>query len=190
MDEQLKKVFSSNLKRLLSSRGKNQADMAKHMKISSATASDWCNGKKIPRADKLQSLCSWLSCDLDSLMGTGIFEDEMHEKYNNDLFKWIFADYGYDAYEVFFKFIELPIAKQDAIINYVRFLAAEENLDEYMLTNEELEYMIDYDYGFRTDWMSATKENVQTSVDIMKSIERKYAKLENKRKSAKDTSDN
>lgn len=69
MDEKIRTLFSANLKRLLSSRGKNQADMCKYMKISSATASDWCNGKKIPRTDKLRSLCTWLDCELDDLIG-------------------------------------------------------------------------------------------------------------------------
>ena len=190
MDEKLKKVFSSNLKRLLSSRGKTQADMVKYMNISSATASDWCNGKKIPRADKLQSLCSWLSCDLDSLMGTGVFCDEMHEHFNNDVFAWIYSDYGYDAYEVFFKFIELPKTKQEAILNYIRFLAAEDNLDEYMLNDNELSYMVDYQIGYRTQKWSATKENAKFSVDVMRSIESKYTMLEKKHQSSEDTNDN
>lgn len=69
MDEKLLMLFSSNLRDLLSECNKSQADMCKYMKISSATASDWCNGKKMPRADKLQSLCSWLGCNLDELIG-------------------------------------------------------------------------------------------------------------------------
>lgn len=68
MDEQLRTIFSNNLKYLLARHGKTQADMCKHMKISSATASDWCNSKKMPRADKLQSLCSWLDCELSDLI--------------------------------------------------------------------------------------------------------------------------
>ena len=68
MDEQLRTIFSNNLKRLLARPGKTQSDMCKYMKISSATASDWCNSKKMPRADKLQSLCSWLDCELSDLI--------------------------------------------------------------------------------------------------------------------------
>lgn len=69
MDEQLKIIFSQNLKTLLENNGKTQADMCKYMGISSATATDWCNKKKMPRADKLQTLCSWLNCELGDLIG-------------------------------------------------------------------------------------------------------------------------
>ena len=68
MDEQLRKSFSANLKKALRNEGKTQSDMAKYMKISTATASDWCNGNKMPRADKLQSLCNWLHIGLQDLL--------------------------------------------------------------------------------------------------------------------------
>lgn len=68
MNEELKKIFSENLRRLLSERNKTQADLCRYMSVSSATASDWCNGKKIPRADKLQNICTWLHCDLSDLL--------------------------------------------------------------------------------------------------------------------------
>lgn len=69
MEENIRLLFASNLKSLLAKNEKTQADMVKYMKISSATASDWCNGKKIPRTDKLQSLCAWLDCELGDLIG-------------------------------------------------------------------------------------------------------------------------
>ena len=68
MDEKLKKTFGENLRRLLSERGKTQADVCRRLKVSSATASDWANGKKIPRADKLQIICAWLGCELSDLL--------------------------------------------------------------------------------------------------------------------------
>lgn len=68
MDENLKMVFGKNLKRLLAERDKSQADLCRRMGVSSATASDWANGKKIPRADKLQTICTWLGCELSDLL--------------------------------------------------------------------------------------------------------------------------
>lgn len=68
MDEQLRKRFAKNLKAALEHEGKTQADMAKYMHVSTATASDWCNGNKMPRADKLQSLSNWLSIELADLL--------------------------------------------------------------------------------------------------------------------------
>lgn len=68
MDEKLKMTFGKNLRRLLSENDKTQADLCRRMKVSSATASDWANGKKIPRADKLQTICMWLGCELSDLL--------------------------------------------------------------------------------------------------------------------------
>lgn len=67
MEENFRKAFSRNLKYYMAREGKSQADMVKYMKVSSATASDWCNERKIPRADKLQSLCNWLGITLSEL---------------------------------------------------------------------------------------------------------------------------
>ena len=68
-EKELKEIFSANLRRLLLEHDKSQADLRRYMGVSSATASDWCNGKKIPRADKLQSICTWLQCDMSELLG-------------------------------------------------------------------------------------------------------------------------
>ena len=68
MDEKLKKLFSKNLVNQLLAHGETQASMTRYMKISSATASDWCNGRKMPRVDKIQALCSWMGIELSDLL--------------------------------------------------------------------------------------------------------------------------
>lgn len=82
MDEELKKIFAGNLKRWLQERDKSQVELAKYMKVSSPTVSDWVNGKKMPRADKLQSISNWLSIDLsDLLMNKGDNSPEQDSPY-------------------------------------------------------------------------------------------------------------
>jgi len=68
MEDKLKAIFADNLKRWLQKRNKSQVDLAKRMNVSSPTVSDWVNGKKMPRADKLQSIANWLSIDLTDLL--------------------------------------------------------------------------------------------------------------------------
>ena len=67
-DEEYKKVFSKNLLHFLEINGKNQADLCKYIGVSSATVSDWCNGKKMPRMDKIQSICNWLHIEKSDLL--------------------------------------------------------------------------------------------------------------------------
>lgn len=67
-NDELKNSFSKNIAYWLEKRGKTQADLYKRMEVSSATASDWCNGKKLPRTDKMVEIASWLMIELSDLL--------------------------------------------------------------------------------------------------------------------------
>lgn len=67
-DNDLRKVFSENLKRLLLERDKTQADLSRYMHVSTATAANWCNGKIMPRIDKIQSICNWFCIEKSDLL--------------------------------------------------------------------------------------------------------------------------
>ena len=71
-DEQ-KKIFSSNLKKQLSLHNKTQSDIVNDLHITSSTVSDWVNGKKYPRMDKVQLLADYL----------GILKSNLTEKIEN-----------------------------------------------------------------------------------------------------------
>ena len=85
-DQELKELFGRRLKYWLSVRGYKQADLCERFGVSSATASDWCNGKKMPRADKLNALASWLGIELSDLMQdlAGGISYHQNEYYIND----------------------------------------------------------------------------------------------------------
>jgi transcriptional regulator with XRE-family HTH domain len=68
MDEDLRRIFSENLNYWLERRGKTQADLYKKMAVTSATASDWCNGKKTPRVDKIVDIAIWLMIEVTDLI--------------------------------------------------------------------------------------------------------------------------
>lgn len=68
MDDKVKSVFAENLRRLLKKHDLKQADIARYMGVSSATVSDWCNGRKVPRMDKISWLASWLSVNVSDLI--------------------------------------------------------------------------------------------------------------------------
>lgn len=81
--EELKTIFSKNLNYWLECRGKTQADLYKKTGVSSATASDWCNAKKIPRTDKIVEIARWLMIEIGDLL----YEKE---KSPNELDKIVF----------------------------------------------------------------------------------------------------
>lgn len=61
-------VFSDNLDQLLAKQEKTQADLARYMKVSTATASDWCNAHKMPRVDKIKAIANWLHVSMGDLL--------------------------------------------------------------------------------------------------------------------------
>ena len=54
-----KEIFSINLKRLMEQKGVSRQDLSKVLGVSYFTISDWVNGKKYPRMDKVEMLASY-----------------------------------------------------------------------------------------------------------------------------------
>ena len=79
MSDNAREIFVKNLRYLMDARGITQADICRELDVSSATASDWCTGKKFPRIDKLQRLADLLGVRLSTLTSeTGLqdYEDQ------------------------------------------------------------------------------------------------------------------
>lgn len=54
-----KKIFAKNFNYYLSINKKNQANIVEDLNITASTVSDWANGKKYPRVDKMQLLADY-----------------------------------------------------------------------------------------------------------------------------------
>ena len=68
-----KEIFSINLKRLMEQKGVSRQDLSKVLGVSYFTISDWVNGKKYPRMDKVERLADYfhvLKSDLIEDKGT------------------------------------------------------------------------------------------------------------------------
>ena len=63
-----KKIFSKNLRDLLTLKGKSQTDLSRYIRVSAATVSEWIHGKKMPRMDKIQSIANWLNVNKSDLL--------------------------------------------------------------------------------------------------------------------------
>ena len=68
VDEEIRRSFAKNLNTYLELKGYNQADLARHMKVSTATTAKWCTGQTMPRIDKIQSICNWLEVSKADLL--------------------------------------------------------------------------------------------------------------------------
>ena len=57
--ENAKKIFSQKLNYYMNKKGISQSDIAAKFDLTASTVSDWCNGKKYPRVDKIQLLADY-----------------------------------------------------------------------------------------------------------------------------------
>lgn len=66
--EELKRIFSRNLKNVMDSCGKTQKDIVDNLNFRQATVSDWLNGKKYPRMDKVEMLAKYFNVPITALI--------------------------------------------------------------------------------------------------------------------------
>ena len=79
MPDTARETFVKNLRHLMEAKGISQADISRELDVSSATASDWCTGKKYPRIDVMQRLADLLGVRYSTLVtenGLVDFEDQ------------------------------------------------------------------------------------------------------------------
>ena len=63
-----KNIFASNLKRYMREYQKNRNDISEALGISYFTVSDWVNGKKYPRMDKVEMLANYFGIQKSDLI--------------------------------------------------------------------------------------------------------------------------
>ena len=66
--EEFRKIFAKNLRRIMVEREKTQADICRGIGVSQPTVSTWMTAKKVPRMDTLDDLCAYLGCQRSDLI--------------------------------------------------------------------------------------------------------------------------
>ena len=67
-DQEISRVFSSNLRRLMARDGINQRELAKRVGASESSVSYWMNGVNVPRTGILQKLTEIFNCRPSDLL--------------------------------------------------------------------------------------------------------------------------
>ena len=73
--ENAKKIFSKKLNYYMNKKGISQSDIAAKFDLTASTVSDWCNGKKYPRVDKIQLLADYFGILKSDLMEDNAVEE-------------------------------------------------------------------------------------------------------------------
>lgn len=77
--EDIKLKFAQNLKNIMQKRNKTQSDLVKDLSFRQATVSDWLNGKKYPRMDKVEKLANYLGVSINELLMQSVSEPPIPE---------------------------------------------------------------------------------------------------------------
>lgn len=64
----INQAIAGKLCYLLEKNRKSQEDLAEYMGVSQATVSNWCNGIKLPRIDKLDLICKYFGVNRSDLI--------------------------------------------------------------------------------------------------------------------------
>ena len=113
-------TVAKNLRYYLEINNMNQADLAKHMGVTTATTSNWCKGIKLPRMDKIDKICS-----IFNIKRSDLIEDRT-DKPSDDR-----PAYTADETTLIDKYRTLNDAGQDKVTDYIDDLASS---DKYKRT--------------------------------------------------------
>lgn len=75
-----KKIFAKNLNYYMTTNNKTQSDLVTDMNLTASTVSDWANGKKYPRVDKMQLLADYFG-----ILKSDLTEEHETSKMTDDI---------------------------------------------------------------------------------------------------------
>ncbi len=78
--EENKRLFARNFNYYLTINNKTQADIVQDLNITASTVSDWANGKKYPRVDKMQILADYFE-----ILKSDLTEEHEEAKLTDDI---------------------------------------------------------------------------------------------------------
>ena len=68
-EERINLIIANNLVRLLKEKNRTQLELAEYLGVTQASISNWCNGIKMPRMDKIDMICEFFCIRRSQLMG-------------------------------------------------------------------------------------------------------------------------
>ena len=75
-----KNIFSLNLKRYMNEQNKSRREVSEALGVSYYTFSDWVNGKKYPRMDKVEKLANYFG-----ILKSDLIEDKRNQPAQGEL---------------------------------------------------------------------------------------------------------
>lgn len=104
-EEKINLIIANNLVRLLREKNRTQLELAEYLGVTQASISNWCNGIKMPRMDKIDLICDFFGIRRSQLMG--LDESPSPADQADTLF---IEKYGQEVYDLAMKYCQLDAA--------------------------------------------------------------------------------
>lgn len=116
-----KNIFASNLRKYLDQSGKSRREVCNALGLSYYTFSDWVNGKKYPRMDKVEMLANYFDIKKSDLIEKELTENDQQK---NDTLADIILELRVD--ENFREIVEtvhsFDAEKRSNVLTFVQYL--------------------------------------------------------------------
>ena len=115
-ENKIDELIAQNLVRLLREKNRTQLELAEYLGVTPATVSNWCNGIKMPRMDKIDRICAFFDVNRSYLMSASRFEDSA---YTDSLF---IEEYGQAIFDIAMKCRQLDHDDQIRIVERIEMM--------------------------------------------------------------------
>lgn len=115
-ENKIDELIAQNLVRLLREKNRTQLELAEYLGVTQATVSNWCNGIKMPRMDKIDRICAFFDVNRSYLMSASRFEDSA---YTDSLF---IEKYGQAIFDIVMKCRQLDHDDQIRIVERIEMM--------------------------------------------------------------------
>ena len=126
-EEIYKKIFSKNLNYYMELNGKSQTDLITDLGFNKSAVSTWCNGTRLPRMDKVETLAKYFGINRSDLIEEKSADDSDHYYLNEETREIAQEAFENPELRTLFKVArDIPPERLRAHIEFMKTLKAQE----------------------------------------------------------------
>lgn len=129
-EETYKKIFSKNLNYYMELNKKTQTDLINDLGFNKSAVSTWCNGTRLPRMDKVETLAKYFGINRSDLIEEKNADDNDHYYLNEETREIAQEAFENPELRTLFKVArDIPPERLRAHIEFMKTLKAQERGD-------------------------------------------------------------
>lgn len=131
-EKRINQLIANNLVSLLEKNNRTQLELAEYLGVTQATISNWCNGIKMPRMDKIDLICGFFNIRRSALLGS-----DSPSASDVDTDKLFIEKYGQDVFDHAMQYNRLDDRDQGKADGFVSSLLTDDKYKEVRSSDEK-----------------------------------------------------